>query len=156
MSSDSTNSNFSSHDALTTATLKATSARQVVRLVNTSGLKMKFAFKTTPNLSDQTIRVMPRKGAIAPRSYANIVVENPSYSLESAVKNCQISLIYWISDTSKYNRGVIRIDYVGNQAENLRTTKKYSFIWIGLSVIRSSLLLILVFYNIILIKYVIL
>lgn len=154
--SDSTDLNFRSHDALKTATLEATGARQVVRLVNTSSSKMKFAFKITPNLSDQYIKVSPRKGAIAPRSYANIVVEDLSYSLKSMVKNCRINLIYWVSDSLKYERGLIKIDYVRDQAEIVRTTKEHSFIWIVLSVIRSSLLLILVFYNIILIKHVIL
>lgn len=141
-----------SHDNLTRAILRTTGKRQVVRLVNASNLKMMFTIKTISNISDRKIEISPRKGTIAPRGYANIVVEDLSYNIKLTSETYQLNLIYWVSSSSKYNKGLVKIDLAGGQVGPVETTEKQSFIWILLSIIRSTFLVVLVIYNVILIK----
>lgn len=147
------NPTFIGHDNLTKVNLRANGKRQVVRLVNASDSKMMFAFKSTSKLLNSNIEIFPRKGTIAPRSYANIAVEDLSYNLKSATEICQFNLIYWVSSSPKANKGLVRIDLVGGGAEIIETTKEQSVIWVIVSMIRSTFLFALVVYNIFLIKH---
>lgn len=113
----------------------------IVRLVNASDSMMKFAFKSTSKL----LNICPRKGNIAPRSYVNIAFED----LKSATELYQVNLIYWVPSSSKANKSLIRIDMIGGVVRQV----EQGTTWVIVSIIRSSFLILLVVYNIFLIKH---
>lgn len=142
-----------SRDNFTRTSLTTNSGRRVLRLVNASDSEMMFAFKHASNLLHRNLVINPRKGTIAPRSHANIVIEDLNYNVKLAAEIHQLNLIYWINSSTKSNKGVVKIDLMGNKQKLAGATKEQNFTWAIFSTIRSTFLLILVVYNIFLIKY---
>lgn len=139
---------------LTSASLRADKEHQVIRLINATDVNVLFIIKTDSNNNgtnrSSKFAINPKEGVIKPRSLTHVRVDNPDLD-----RYFKLRLIYRRQGLSKSEplkvKGVVRIALDADTRQ--RTDGDlHSIHWL-IRLSRGILLLILIIYNIILIKY---
>lgn len=160
------------------ATLHLDKDKQVLRLVNASAHKLNFVFQqvldSSPDNTEQVaqLRVEPKTGHISPRAHVYIAIhrvqsetnDQVSAPLVSAIDKviARLNLFYWRRDdppstnasSEEANRlfgGLVRIDCYTDKSNS--SMSQHNAIWWLTRLFRPTIILVVIIYNLALIKH---
>lgn len=142
------------------ANLSADKQQQVVRLINSTNVEVFFVVKNDSSPQFSKLNINPSEGVIKPRSFAYVKIINPDYNALPMSGPISLKLMYRRRGLSRYEppqvKGLVRLNMNVNNEEVVHDdgeNKGKTFIWLLMRLLRATFLLILITYNIILIKY---
>lgn len=126
--------------------------RQVVRLINPSDAIVKFLLQAKSDSLNENLEITPKNGLIPPRYFINITLDFKDTSKMNTANDLLLN-IYYRFHSPKTGRE-LSTHTVPIALVSFKTARNNSktFMWIAVRILRSTFLLVLIIYNISLIK----
>lgn len=143
-------------DKLSPGLIRIGKGRQVLRVVNAADDSVRFSFRRGSNLSDFGLTINPQTGIIPPRDFIHVILD--TFGNQPKIEGGRIELLHWRRDLKRkkgHIKGLLSFDVIDTRIDESFYARNKSFIWLIMRIVRSIFLVLLITYNIILIKFLI-